>query len=287
MKPERIADYENLLGEGPIWHALQKKLYWVDIDRGRLFCYDPAIGRHEIVFEGQQKIGGLTVQADGRLVLYMVAGKICLFDEGRLIELMEIPEEADSRFNDVAADPEGRVFAGTMSTTTRPGRLWRIDPDRSYHLILDDCGTPNGMGFTLDERQMYFTDSCNARHWIVRFQYDRQTGAITDPKPFFQSDLAHGKPDGLTVDAEGHVWTAQWNGGRVIRLKPDGTEDFAIRLPAKKVSSVTFGGDDLTDLFLTTAGGDHRDEEGDGAGALFRVRAGIQGRTEYLSRIGL
>jgi len=96
-----------------------------------------------------------------------------------------------------------------------------------------------------------------------------------------------GVPDGMTVDAEGYVWSARWDGGCLVRYAPDGTEERRIHFPAKKVSSVIFGGEDYTDMYVTTAGGNNKAEEGEGAGALFRINLGIKGVPEFASRIGL
>jgi D-xylono/L-arabinono-1,4-lactonase len=91
----------------------------------------------------------------------------------------------------------------------------------------------------------------------------------------------------MTVDAEGYIWSARWDGGCLVRYAPDGTEDLRITFPAKKVSCVIFGGDDYTDMYVTTAGGQNKAEEGSGAGALFRLNLGIKGVPEFRSRIGL
>jgi sugar lactone lactonase YvrE len=96
-----------------------------------------------------------------------------------------------------------------------------------------------------------------------------------------------GGPDGMTVDAEGYVWSARWGGSCLVRYTPEGVEERRIVFPAKKVSSLIFGGDDYADMYVTTAGGDHKDTDGPGAGALFRLKLGIRGVAEFPSRIGL
>jgi D-xylono/L-arabinono-1,4-lactonase len=288
MQPEPIVDYQCTLGEGPLWHPSQRRLYWVDIDRGRLFWFDPSTGESAIAYEGPEPIGGFTLQADGSLLLFMAAGNIRTFRDGRLTDLLNIPEESDSRFNDVAADPAGRIFAGTMRTDSRGGRLWLIEPDGSYRLVLENRGTPNGIAFMADERTMLFTDSGDAFHSIYSYQYDRSTGQIDNPTTIFQPEIGEGKPDGLTVDREDHIWSATWNGGCVWRLTPDGNIVDQIKLPANKVTSMAFGGPDYRDLYISTAGGPQRDKaDQSGAGKLFRVKTEIEGKPEYFSRIGL
>jgi sugar lactone lactonase YvrE len=283
MEPELIADYECIVGEGPLWHPGERRLYWVDIPRGRIFRYDPATGTHEQCHKGDV-VGGFTIQADGALLLFMAGGAVKIWRKGELTTVIdEIPDERESRFNDVIADPAGRVFCGTMPTESRPGRLYRLDPDGRLTQLLDDVGVSNGLGFTPDSRQMYYTDS--GKRTIYLFDYDEGSGAITNQRPFVQVPEGEGIPDGMTVDAEGCVWSARWNGSRLVRHAPDGAQVLRIDFPAQKVSSVTFGGADYTDMYVTTAGGDKKAEEGPGAGALFRLNLGIQGVPEFLSRI--
>jgi D-xylonolactonase len=173
-----------------------------------------------------------------------------------------------------------------MSTPTRAGRLYRLDTDGSLHCLLDGIGTSNGMGFTLDRKQMYYTDS-RKRH-IYLFDYDQATGALTNQRLFIETPEGAGVPDGMTVDAEGHIWSARWNGSALYRYSPDGKEEMRIEFPAKKVSSVIFAGDDYSDLYITTALTEStKAEEGTGAGALFRLRLGIKGLPEFYSRVKL
>lgn len=285
MKPELIADYACRTGEGPLWHPDEQKLYWVDIPNGRIFRYDPATDTHEQCYDGEV-VGGFTVQADGALLLFMKKGAVKIWREGQLTTVVdEIPEERDSQFNDVIADPAGRVFCGTMPTKDRLGRLYRLDTDGTMTKLLDEIGCSNGMGFTLDRKKMYYTDSPKLE--IYLFDYDGATGAITNQRVFVRTLEDEGVPDGMTVDAEGYVWSARWDGNCLVRYAPDGTEDRRIQFPAKKVSSVIFGGEDYMDIYVTTAGGDKKETDGPDAGALFRVNLGIRGVPEFRSRVGL
>ena len=284
IQPELIADYQCHIGENPLWHPLEQRLYWTDITRGKLFRYDPATGKHEQCYSGPP-VGGFTVQADGTLLLFMARGAIAQWRDGKLNYIVEeIPDERESRFNDVIADPLGRVFCGTMPTPTRPGRLYRLDPDGVLHLILEGIGCSNGMGFTLDRQRMYYTDS-EARS-IYLFDYDEKTGTLTNQRVWLHTPEGAGVPDGMTVDSQGFVWSARWDDSALYLYTPDGIEERRIEFPARKVSSVAFGGDDLSDLYITTALTDGtKSEEGSGAGALFRLRLGIRGLPEFFSRI--
>jgi len=284
IQPELIADYQCHIGENPLWHPLEKCLYWTDISRGKLFRYDPATGKHEQCYSGPP-VGGFTVQADGTLLLFMARGAIAQWRDGHLnYVLEEISDERESRFNDVIADPAGRVFCGTMPTPTRPGRLYRLDPDGVLDLLLEGIGVSNGMGFTPDRRGMYYTDS-EARS-VYLFDYDEKTGALTNQRLWLQTPEGAGVPDGMTVDAQGYVWSARWDGSALYRYTSHGFEERRIEFPARKVSSVAFGGEDLSDLYITTALMDGtKAKEGEGAGALFRLRPGIRGLPEFHSRV--
>ena len=285
MHLELIADYQCRTGEGPLWHPTEHKLYWVDIPMGRLFAYDPATRSHRIVYEGDQ-IGGFTVQTDGSLLCFMSKGAIRVWRDGFTRTIREsLPGEEDSRFNDVIADPAGRVFCGTMATKDHPGRLYRLDTDATITPVVDNVGVSNGMGFTPDRKQMYYTDSRERE--IYLYDYDQASGAIANRSVFVHTPDSEGVPDGMTVDAEGHVWSARWDGGFLARYRPDGAEERRITFPAKQVSCPTFGGDDYADLYVTTAGGQDRSANGPAAGALYRVRTGIQGVPEFPSRVGL
>ena len=292
MEPELIADYRNEVGEGPLWNPLEKRLYWVDIPKGRIYRFDPATGAHELFFE-VNVVSGLTVQEDGALLLFMEKGSVAVLRDGKLsCVIEELPGEAENRFNDVIADPGGRVFCGTMPLDPnramageRLGSLYRLDPNGSITRLMGGLGIANGMGFTPDRKRMYFTDSIDRR--IYLFDYDVDTGNITNGRVFLETPTGQGFPDGLTVDAEGYVWSARAGASTLYRYTPEGVEDTAIRFPARLVSSVAFGGADLTEVYITTIGGSNREEEGPGAGALFRLKPPCRGMPEFFSRVGL
>jgi D-xylonolactonase len=294
MQPEMIADYACQTGEKPVWHPLERRLYWTDIPAGRLYRYDPASGQHEQVYQGRP-VGGFTVQADGSLLLFQDRGTVVTWRDGRVERTIidEVPADRNTRFNDVAADPEGRVFCGTISEKDSAGkilrhaRLYLLQRDGSLTQLLDNVITSNGIGFTPDERSMYYTDTGVRTIW--RFDYDRATGSISNQQPFVRvpEDEQEGKPDGLTMDSQGRVWSARWGGGCVVCYSPDGHEQQRIRLPTGQVSCPTFGGPELAELYITTAGGHDKPKHGPLAGALFRVPGVARGVPEYLSRIGL
>ena len=290
VEPETVVDYADHLGENPLWHAAEGRLYWEDYTRGRLLRYDPDTGAHEVFYEGR-RVGGFTVQADGSLLLFMEQGAVAIWRDGEVSYVIdEVPGVGDGHFNDVIADPAGRVFCGSLPAVIDEsdweGRLYRLDTDGTITPVVEGVGCSNGMGFTPDGRGMYYTDSL-ARN-IYLFDYDVESGELSNQRVFVETPEGEGfGPDGMTVDAEGCVWSAIWDASSLVRYTPDGVEERRFRFPAKKVSSVTFGGGDYTDLYVTSAGGDDRAAEGDGAGALFRLSPGVQGVPEFRSRVGI
>jgi len=281
--PDVFIDSHCHTGENPLWDPDEQRLYWVDIPRGIIYQYDPVTGQTE-TFENQDAIGGATLQPDGSLLLFMARGSIASWHDGTLTPLLDgIPGEEDNRFNDVIADPEGRVFCGTMTAPSHAGRLYRLDTDLSIHPLVEDVGTANGMGFTPDRTGMYFTDTRAYR--IDLFDYDRNSGAISNRRPFVSVEDGRGRPDGLTVDAEGCVWSARWDGYGLIRYDQNGREMAWFDLPARNVSSLTFGGPDYEDIYITTAIGNDPSDCGTHGGALFHMNLGIRGVPEFRSSI--
>jgi D-xylonolactonase len=293
--PELVVDVTCETGEGPLWHPDEGLVYWVDIPNGRLYRYDPGADDHELVYEDdEERIGGFTFQTDGSLLLFQETGAVRRLDQddGSVDPVVEPdPDRFDERFNDVVADPAGRVFAGVMPDLERgrPGQLYRLDTDGRFELVIEECALPNGMAFTEDRSQFYFTDTgemgAGQPGRIHRYDYDQASGAISDPTVVVDAAEMTGHPDGMTLDAEDHVWAAFWDGSKLVRFAPDGTREETVRFPPRKVSSVTFGGEDYGDAYVTTACVETRETESEGAGGLFRVDLGVGGRAEFRSDV--
>ncbi len=287
MIPKNPLPYEILtsmrsrLAEGPLYHSGHDSVYWTDIEGGHLHRYRIAENRPETVHTGT-KIGGFTVQENGDLLLFRQSGAIHVWSERGVSVLLEsLQDELTTRFNDVSADPTGRVFCGTMPTADRKGRLYRLDHDGTIQPVLEEVGCSNGMGWSPDEKTMYFTDTGEGT--IYAFDYEARTSEITNRREFYVHREG-GAPDGLTLDAEGNVWTALWGGGRLVKLSPSGEILTEIQLPAQNITCPAFGGKDLDELYVTAAGGE-TPEHGLGAGELMRLRVGVKGKPEYRSRI--
>lgn len=277
-----------IIGENPLWHATHRRLYWCDVPLGRLYRFDPETRTTELLRDGAQEramIGGFTIQHDGSLLLFMDGGRIDRWAESASeILIHPVLTHAGMRFNDVIADPLGRVFCGTLYIDgNRPGSLFRLDLDGSLTSVLDDVLCSNGMAFSRDNRHLFHTDSL--RRTITRFDYDIASGSIANPTPWIITHVADGLPDGLTIDAEGNLWSAQWGGGCIICYSPAGCEQRRVVLPVAKVTSLAFGGDHLRTLYITTSGGKDAARH-PLAGALFTADPSASGVLESPSRIG-
>jgi D-xylonolactonase len=288
MQIELWFNPKNFLGEGPIWHTQHNKLYWVDITRGQIHTYDPATKQIEKIYE-DRTVGGYTVQPDGSLILFRDKGNIVQFKDGKVVKtlLEQVDGEVDGRFNDVIAAPCGRVFCGTMPTEKHRGSLYRLDLDGSLHQVVADTGISNGLGFTPDNKQMYHTDS-TARQ-IYRYDYDQATGAISNKTVFAEIDKDLGVPDGMTVDTQGHVWSAIWGGYCVIEFDVDGKEVNRYKTTCARPSCVSFIGPDYKRMVITSYGANGEPEFGVNGGGMFTMMCdapgSAPGRAEFNSRI--
>ena len=183
------------------------------------------------------------------------------------------------RFNDGFVDPEGRYFAGTMNDPkvkepTDEGVLFRLDQDLSLHRIIEGVTIPNGMGFTLDEKFMYFIDSPTKNVW--KFKYDRKTGDIADREIFYRVE-DDGVPDGMSMDVNGCLWVALAGGSKVLKISSEAKLVGEIRLPTRMISCPAFAGEDL---FITTAEEEEPSKYPESArygGSLFKVYVGVKG----------
>lgn len=285
--PELIVDEPCETGEGPLWNEDERALYWVDIPTGRLFRYSPATDTNELAYQHESMIGGYTFQADGSILLFGMRGEILRWNAGDVETVVaDIPGERDGRFNDVIADPEGRVFCGTMPTDDHLARLYRLDTDGTLTEVFDDIGLSNGLGFSPDNHVMYHTDSNN--RCIYRLDYDAPSGQLTNRSALIRTPDDGSVPDGMAVDIEGAIWSARWDGQALYRYDAGGRAVGKVPFPVRKVSSVTFGNDDCAAAYVTTAGGGDRGElEGESAGSLYRINLGVRGRPPFRSRVGL
>ncbi|NGO45011.1 SMP-30/gluconolactonase/LRE family protein [Streptomyces ureilyticus] len=249
-----VREYATL-GEGPTWDAEAQRLIWVDILSSRVHTYEPDSGRRTVLTT-EQHVGAAKPRTGGGLVLNLRDGVALLGPDGadgpdgfRWLHREVVPGR---RANDAAVAPDGSLWAGTMRYDEAPGggTLSRITADGAVEVVLDDVAVSNGLGWSPDGSLMYYIDSPTRRIDVFDIGDDqrpvnrRQLAAIEDGSGF---------PDGLTVDAEGCVWVALWDGAAVRRYTPSGDLDRVIELPTRRPTACAFAGPDLTDLYITTA----------------------------------
>ncbi len=269
------------VGEGPCWDAATGTLLFVDVTPGVVYRYRPRDGR-TTSFEVGQEVGAAIPRASGGLVLALRDGIAVAETESETPEIVAAIEgdNPGNRMNDAKCDPRGRLWAGTMAFDFAPGAagLYRIDPDHGFTQVLDGATIANGLGWSPDGTKMYFIDS--GENAVDVFDYDVEHGLATGRRRLITVPKEVGMPDGMAVDAEGHLWVAMFGDSRVQRYSPHGDVEQAIALPVTQVTSVAFGGDDLRDLYITSAAYALDEDARRGeplAGATFVCRPGIPG----------
>ena len=243
----------DFLGEGPVWVPEEQALYWVDIQRPALQRWHPASGKYQD-WKMPTDIGCFALREKGGAVLGLRTGYAFLDFSSATLSPLGDPEadQPYTRFNDGKCDRIGRFWAGTMdedSPNTR-GALYRLDPNGEYHKMQSGIGISNGLGWSPDNRIMYYTDSVKRTIWA--YDFDLRNGSITNQRVFAQTPKAY-VPDGLTVDADGFIWSAKWDGWKIVRYAPDGSVDLEVRLPIQRPTSCMFGGPELKHLYITSA----------------------------------
>lgn len=279
---EPLANYHCQCGENPLWDDRERVVYWTDIPAGKLFRYHVDDGRHEQFYTGRP-VGGFTLQEDRSLLLFSDNCIRLLLPDGREQTVAEGIDDDMTRFNDVIADPAGRVLAGTMGRTKESGGLYRVDTDGTVTCLFKGTGISNGMGFSPDRKRFYWT--CSTTRRIFRFDYDQDSGELAGREVFLALEAEEKTPDGMTVDSEGNVWSARWDGYGIFKYSPEGEPIGKIEFPVAKVSSAIFGGDGLDELYVTTAGGSEGADTADGT--LYRVKVDARGLPEFRSRVGI
>jgi sugar lactone lactonase YvrE len=260
-------------GEGPMWDG--GSLFWVDMLAGDVLelAGDGTVTRRHV----GTVAAALRPRAGGGMVVAVERGFVLA--EPGWTDLRTLPEvfaDPSVRMNDGGCDPLGRFYCGTMAYDARhgAGSLYRLDPDGSVRTVLGEVTVSNGLDWSPDGRTAYYVDTDTRR--IDAFDFDPDAGTLEGRRPFVTVDAAAGGPDGLTVDAEGGVWVALWDGAAVHRYTPEGLLAEVITLPTPRVTACTFGGPGLADLFVTTSAMGGVDDAW--AGGVFRARPGVSGR---------
>jgi sugar lactone lactonase YvrE len=287
---QQLVDCRTLLGEGPLWDVDEQRLYWIDSFGCKVFRCTME-GRDVTQWSVPDKIGSMALRKGGGAVVSLRTGFHFLdFDSGE--STLVVDPEADmatTRLNDGKVDKRGRFLAGSMDMSEAEplGRLYRLDPDLSWHVLEDKIMVSNGPCWSPDGKTFYFTDTWSGELWA--YDYDLEHGTLANKRVFAKTRATdpgakYAVPDGSTVDAEGCVWNALVYGGEIVRYAPDGSVDRRIEMPVKKVTSVMFGGPELDVLFVTSMAKPplpHLPQDGPLGGSLFAIHGlGVRGLPE-------
>lgn len=279
-----VVDCKNALGEGAVWCPLEQVLWWIDISSPTLWRFEPRTDRVEH-WPLPKPPGSFALRQDGGFLFAFRNGFATLAEPGGELGWRDVPDLAlgDERFNDGKTDRAGRFWTGTLDRklSTAIGRLYRVEP--GFRVTAMDRGftISNGIGWSPDDRIMYFTDTPSRR--IYRYDFDAASGQIANRRVFVEAEPGRGGPDGMTVDAEGYVWSAQFDRWHIHRYAPDGRLDRRIRMPVQRPTTCMFGGPDLATLYVTSA---RMDLAADAlaaqphAGGVFALDPGVRGLPE-------
>lgn len=282
MEVEVVHGHQCELGEGPVWDAKNNVICWVDILNGEIHEYSPTKKNHKM-YPVKKMVGCIALCNDNNFILASTSGIGFLDRETGKIEYVDNPEShlPENRFNDGKCDPAGRLWVGSMSLSeaSNTGSVYLFESNKSI-LKIENTTISNGMAWSADHKTFYFIDT--PTQTVVGYDFEMVTGEIGNKRVVLEIEEKEGYPDGMTIDSEGMLWIAHWGGWQISRWNPD-TGDLLkrIKLPVAKITSCTFGGEDLKDLYITSAKVDLTDEQKKHqplAGSLFVIKnCGYQG----------
>lgn len=279
---ECVLDAKATLGEGPSWLEATQTLLWVDIERSRICFFEPSVGTNRVL-QLDNHVGVAVPTVSGDLVAATFGGFVRVDAESGNDTAICDPESdlPRNRFNDGKCDPAGRLWAGSISYDRTPGAasLYCLETNGQVERRVAGVSTSNGLAWSADERTMYYIDTPTRR--VDRFDFEVQSGAISNRSTIIRVPEDIGKPDGMTIDQEGMLWVCLWGGAAVTRWNPQTGEMIGrIPLPAERITSCCFGGPNYSDLYITSARTGLTDEELEQqplAGGVFRASVGVCG----------
>lgn len=280
-----------LLGEGPVWNDKENAIYYLDILNNKIFRKQDDKEKALCIWETDSNIGGIAFYNNGDIVAFVKEGlkRLRVGTEGKvdkeeLIVVFDL--DIDERYNDIIVDPKGRIFAGTIKSTHKEGKLILFEKGKEPKVVLSGLRISNGMGFSPDEKYFYHTDTKFGE--IKRYEYDIDTAAIASPVTIYSAANDDGGPDGMTVDINGDLWTACWGASQIMHISSSGEIFERIKIDANQVSSITFGGTNLDTAYVTSAGIGADDENTfmnkDGSkmgGNTFEILMDVSGKKDY------
>jgi sugar lactone lactonase YvrE len=292
--PVCIAPTGDRCGEGAVWHAAHSAVYWTDINRFLIHRLT-LTNRCVRTWFFDEPVTALTLTDRDDVLTVVLGSSVILWEpasDTRHKPIFQLAGWPSVRLNDGRADPRGSLWVGSMRNNVNPdgssreaggkdGILHRLDPDAGLSVHRRDIGISNTLAWSPDRRHFYFGDSLANTIWS--FDYDIDGGTIRNEAVFF-AGFDRGLPDGSTVDADGYLWNCRYDGGCIVRLSPAGKIDRVIEMPVRKITTCTFGGADLTTLFVTTASVDAAPGERL-AGGLFAIQCEVSGQKENRFRV--
>ena len=283
MKADLLLDSKSLLGEGALWNKETQELYWIDIEKGVFYSYNPKNKQNKSIELGQ-KVGTVVPTENGTVLVALQDGIYELdtrTEQKKLLCQRPEPNFPDNRFNDGKCDAKGRFWVGTISmkNTAEVAALYIFDNQGVITQKVDDVTVSNGIVWSLDNRKMYYIDTPTKE--VKEYDYDNETGTISFSKIAVKIPEGLGYPDGMTIDSEGMIWIGMWEGFCVTRWNPTTSELLMkIEVPVSRVTSCAFGGKNLDILYITTAKIGASAEELQKypySGGLFSVKTGHKG----------
>ena len=281
--PQNILTARARLGEGPCWNPDEQRLYWVDIYNHRVHQFDPARGDRQF-FDVGEVVGCLAPAGEHRLIMAL-RNQIAFLDtrDGAVTPIKTIDHpHPETRFNDGKCDAAGRFWFGSICKCESMAQLYHYDPDCTLSVMETGLTISNGLGWSPDNQTFYLTDSY--RRTIYAYDFDLESGTLSDRRIFIDLTAETFEPDGLAVDQEGCLWSAMWNGWCIIRFDPEGKEMMRVPMPVQRPTCCTFGGADWDILYITTASiGLSQDEiqQSFYSGDVFSLQTDVTGLSTY------
>ena len=279
---ELVVDYQARLGEGPLWDVKSQRLYWVNILDGEIHMYEPMTDTNETI-KLDSYVGCVALTERDELIAGLTDGFYLVNPKTNALTVLERTEEPSlqTRYNDGKCDPAGRFWAGTMSLVgeEKVGALYCMESDHSVRKKIDHVSISNGLAWSGDHQTMYYIDT--PERCIFAYDYEIETGEISNQRRVVEIPKEEGSPDGMTIDVDGMLWVAHWGGAQVACWNPfTGEKVCSIAVPALQVTSCTFGGPDLDELYITTARNGMTEEQlkqYPQSGGVFRIKLDTKG----------
>jgi len=279
-------------GTTPLWHPAEGVLYWSDPESGDLHRFNPADGT-DVCCLSDRPVGAMVLQEDGSILLFRDQANIALFRGDAIVGtvIQSISDFRLCRYASAAAAPDGSIFCSVVSDAHHMARLLHLDRTGHLTLVEDGFGVPGAIAFDVSGKSLFFSDSHNTHLAIWRYEYEADSGELKNRALFYtgiDDEHSSGAPMGIAADAAGGLWVSRWGGSAVVHHSPDGSIDDTVPVPVRTPVGLAFGGEGLSELYVTTGGGHLRQLNGLHAGDIARLRGeGLNGQALRTSAISV